>query len=136
MNTGTVFVLSIKTNTMNTKPISPKVHGIIDYGFVAALLVLPHVLKLHKKAKKLYAVNAANTLLYSAFTDYPVALKHIIPFSLHRKMDMENVKALALATLYRPLHRNKRALYFHIGIIAAAILTISLTDWEADTKSN
>jgi hypothetical protein len=121
---------------MNTKPVSPKAHGIIDYGFAAALLVMPHVLKLSKKAKRLYAADAFKTLLYSAFTDYPLALKRVIPFGLHRKMDKENVSALALATLYPLLHMNKRALYFHIGIIAAAMLTIALTDWEANTESS
>lgn len=125
-----------RNNYMNSKPISPVVHGIIDYGFAAALLVIPRVLKLSKKAKKLYAVNAVNTLLYSALTDYPAGLKRIIPYSLHRTKDIENVTALTLATLYKPLRKNKRALYFHIGIIAAALLTISLTDWNADTKSS
>jgi hypothetical protein len=121
---------------MNTKPISPKIHGIIDYGFSAALLVLPQVLQLSKKAKRLYAADAFNTLLYSAFTNYPLALKHIIPFRLHRTIDIENVSALALATLYRPLHKNKHTLYFHIGMIAAAVLAISLTNWDADSGSN
>ena len=116
---------------MNAKPISPKAHGIIDYGFAAALLVMPQVLKLSKRAKKLYAANAVNTLVYSAFTDYPLALKRIIPLNLHRTLDKKNVSALALATLYPLLGKNKRAFYFHIGIIAAALLATSLTDWDA-----
>ncbi len=121
---------------MNTKPVSPKVHGIIDYGFSAALLIFPRVLKLSSKAKRLYTVTALSTLLYSAFTDYPPALKRVIPLGMHHKIDIENVKALALATIYPSLFLNKRALYFHIGIIAAAILAISLTDWDAETGSN
>jgi hypothetical protein len=121
---------------MNTKPISPKAHGIIDYGFAAALLVLPQVLKLSKKAKKIYALNAVNTVLYSAFTDYPLALKRIIPFGLHRTMDKRNVSALALATLHPLLRKNNRALYFHISVIAAALLAISLTDWDAAKERN
>jgi hypothetical protein len=129
-------VLSFKTIDMNTKPISPKVHGIIDYGFSAALLVLPQVLQLSKKAKTLYAADAFKTFLYSALTNYPLGLKRVIPFGLHRKIDIENVSGLALATLYAPVRKNKRALYFHIGMIAAAVLAISLTDWDADSGNN
>jgi len=98
---------------------------------IFSVSLLPRILKLSKKSKKLYAVNAINTVLYSAFTDYPLALKRLIPFSLHRTMDKRNVSALALATLHPLLRNNKRALYFHIGVIAAALLAISLTDWDA-----
>lgn len=118
---------------MNAKPISPTVHGIIDFGFSAALFTLPHILKLNEHAKWLYTVNALNTFLYSAATDYSVGIKRMIPYQVHRKIDVANITALALATLYKPLRENKRVLCFHISVIAAAILTVSLTDWNAES---
>lgn len=118
---------------MNAKPISPAVHGIIDYGFSAALFTLPHILKLNKHVKWLYTVNALNTFLYSAATDYPPGIKHVIPYQVHRKIDVGNITALALAILYKPVCENKRVLCFHISVIAAAILTVSLTDWNAES---
>lgn len=120
---------------MSTKPVSPAMHGIIDYTFSAALLTLPHIIKLNKKLKWLYAADAVNTALYSILTNYPLSIKHIIHYRTHRKLDIENIVALALATLYKPVRKSRRALGFHISIITAALLTVLLTDWKVKNAS-
>ena len=39
-------------DNMRTKPITPFMHGIIDYGFVVSLLLIPSLIGLNKKQNK------------------------------------------------------------------------------------
>lgn len=117
---------------MNNKPITPKMHGLIDYGFAAIQLIAPELLGLNKKAKKMYAVLGANLLAYNAVTDHPVGLKPEISYETHHKIDLANVAMMAAATMYPGIQKDKRALTFHIGFVAVAALNVLLTNWEAD----
>ena len=116
---------------MNTKPLSPLLHGIIDYVFSAALFAVPHFDRLNKKAKRFYTGNAINTAVYSAVTDYPLGIKHLIPYKTHRTIDYINIALLASATFYEPIRKDKRAVVFNISMAAAALATVLLTDWDA-----
>ena len=115
---------------MKRKPISPVLHGVIDYVFSAALLTIPRIIGLNKKAVRLYAVNGISTALYSAVTDYPLGIQPVIPYKTHRIIDCANIASLALATLYKPVQKDKLALAFNTTMAAAAILTVLLTDWN------
>lgn len=117
---------------MNSKPISPVLHGAIDYLFSAALLTVPRILRLKKKAKYLFAADAAGTIAYSVFTAYPLGVIQIIPYKLHRNVDIANIAMLALATLYKPVRKNKQAVLFNLTMISAALVTVLLTDWDKD----
>ena len=116
---------------MNTKRLSPLLHGIIDYVFAAALFAVPRVIGSNKKARRLYTTNAVSTVLYSAVTSYPLSIKHIIPYKTHRTADYINIALLASAILYKPVQKDKRALVFTLSMAAAALVTVLLTDWEA-----
>jgi hypothetical protein len=119
---------------MKPKPISPVMHGIIDYVFSAALLSAPHLLGLNKKVVRLYMFAAFSTVLYSAATNYPLGIKHYIPYKLHRTIDLNIIGLLALATLYKPVKNDKHAVVFNMTIIAAAISTVLLTDWNVNSN--
>lgn len=119
---------------MNTKPISPKIHGLNDYGFAAALLFAPSIFGFNKKAKKLYALLGTNLFLYNAITDHPVSVKRLISYDTHHKIDPINVAGLALPTLYKGIRKDKKALAFHIGFVTLAAINVLLTDWNADTS--
>ena len=45
-------------------------------------------------------------------------------------MDIDNIAVLALATLYKPIRKNKRALRFHFTMLTAAFITVLLTNWN------
>ena len=121
---------------MNKKPISPKMHGIIDYSFAAGLLVLPTLLGLNKKVRNLYKIMAAEMFLYSSLTDYPAGLAPLIPYETHRKIDVANIAGMAADTFYKPIRKQKRATLFHIAATTAALTTLLLTDWKGETESN
>jgi hypothetical protein len=120
---------------MNAKPISPLMHGIIDYAFSFSLLSVPSIIKLNKKVSLLYALNAISVLSYSLFTKYPVAVKQIIPFHFHKRLDIDTLAALSVEILYNKIRKDKRAVIFHTSLLAAGIITVLLTDWGAQSMN-
>jgi hypothetical protein len=116
---------------MNTKPISRKTHALLDYALTGSLLILPSLLGMNKKAKLIYAAEALVLLPYVALTKQPLAVKGIIPFKTHGKIDPFNVGQFALQSFFKPFHRTKKELLFNIAFTAIAGMTVLLTNWKA-----
>ena len=121
---------------MKTKPITPKVHGLTDYALVASLLTLPSLFCFNKKVKKLYMQEALLLLVYVALTDHPTAVKPLIPFTTHGKIDPFNVAQFALQSLLKPFRKDKKALAFNITFTIIAGMLVALTDWHGETKTS
>ena len=119
---------------MNTKPISPKQHALMDYGLVGSLLTVPSLLGFSESVKKIYTAEALALLVYVALTDQPVAVKPLIPFPVHGKIDPFNIGQFALQTFLKPFRDDRRARLFNVGFTALAGLTVLLTDWNGPTK--
>lgn len=120
---------------MNTKPISPKAHGLIDYALVGSLLTLPTILGFSKKVKTIYTAEAMALLVYVALSDHPAAVKPLIPFTTHGKIDPFNVGQFALQTVLKPFRKDKKVMIFNIAFTAIAGITVLLTDWHGQTKT-
>ncbi|MGI4805576.1 MAG: hypothetical protein ACRYFL_12450 [Janthinobacterium lividum] len=117
------------------KIISPKLHCIVDYILVSSLLTVPTLLGFDKKVKAIYAAEALALLGYVALTDSPVALKPLIPFPVHGKIDPLNIAQFALQSFLRPFRKDKKAMIFNIGFTTLAGITVLLTDWNGRTKT-
>ena len=117
---------------MNAKPITPTLHGIIDYAFAATLLLAPRLLGLNKKASRLYKLLALEVITYSALTNYPAGVTPVISYDMHRKIDGVNIAGLVAGTMCKDIKKEKAALAFHIGMTTLAIGSVLLTDWDAD----
>ena len=115
---------------MKAKPISSKGHAIIDYAFIGSLLALPSLLKMNKQAKLIYAAEAALLLPYAALTKQPLAVKGLIPFKTHGKIDPINVAQFAAQSFLPAFRKNRKELIFNIAITAVAGLAVLLTDWK------
>ena len=113
------------------KPISPKWHAAIDYALVGGLILLPSLLKLNRKARLIYGTEAAILLPYIALTRQPLAVKGIIPFRTHGKIDPFNIAQFALQSLVGPIRKHRKSLLFNIAFTAIAGLTVLLTDYDA-----
>jgi hypothetical protein len=114
-----------------SKPITPKLHGLIDYGFSAVQAFVPTLLGVNKKAVKLYQATAINLLVYNIVTDHPVSAKSLIAYKTHYKIDVANVAGLALLTFYKGIRKDKKTLAFHVALVALAAANVLLTDWDA-----
>ena len=115
---------------MKNKPISPFVHGLIDYGFTAVQLAVPPLLGVNKKAGNIYRILGANLGTVNALTAHGAGVKPLISFKTHQKIDYANVATLALLTFHKSIRKDKKALIFHVSFLALAVAHVLLTDWE------
>ena len=113
------------------KTLTAKQHSIIDYVLVGALATLPTLLKLNKTARKIYLAEALILAPYVALTQQPVAIKGIIPFKTHGKIDPFNIGQFALLSFFKPFNKSKKTLAFNIAFTAIAGITVLLTDWNS-----
>jgi hypothetical protein len=117
------------------KPISPRVHGAIDYTTVAATAALPRALDFPPRAEALCYALAGGYLAISLLTDYPLSVRRLIPFKGHGIA--EGVIGLALPALPWALdfadHRPARN--FFVGLTALTAVVAALTDWSGRSRS-
>ena len=116
------------------KPISPKVHGIIDYAMGGALAVLPSAMGLNPAAVKTYGGLAANFLIVDALTDTPVGVKKVMSCGTHKKADLATLGTLAMMAFAKPFREDRKALAFHLGLLAVTGAQYLLTDYDRGTQ--
>jgi hypothetical protein len=112
------------------RPISPAMHGVLDYATVATCLAAPRLLRFPPAATRACDLLAGGYLAMSALTDYPLAAKRAIPFKAHGATEV--ALGAALPVLPRALgfadHRAART--FFLGLTAVTAMVASLTDWD------
>ncbi len=121
---------------MTPKPVTPKAHGIIDYVFSGVLLYGPYVASLGDAATKTYNALGASFLVGNAFTDTPVGIKPVLSFKHHQKTDLAFIAGLTLLTAASFIRKDKKALSFHLGFLAAAAAHYLLTDYDVEIRKN
>ena len=65
------------------KPISPRIHGVLDYATSTAVAVAPRAMNFPRPARVLFESLAAGYTGLSAVTDYPLSVKRLAPFKVH-----------------------------------------------------
>jgi hypothetical protein len=120
---------------MTSTPITPKLHGIIDYAFSAVQLVAPTVLGLNKKAKKAYDGTGGMFLTVNTLTDTPVGVNGGISFRTHQKADAVSLAGLALLSFSKFIRNDKKALGFHLTLLTIAIANYMLTDYKSASRT-
>jgi hypothetical protein len=68
-------------------PIGPRLHGAIDYGFVALQALAPTLFNLRGSAKTLCYAFAGNQAVLNALTNQPYAVKKLVPFRVHGQLE-------------------------------------------------
>jgi hypothetical protein len=115
---------------MKMKPISPAIHGLVDYAFAAALFAVPGLIDCNKKTVQLYKGLALEVFLYGALTRQPLSLLPVMPMKVHKLIDVANLSGLSLLTAYKGIRRNTKAVGFNLGMVALGIATVLLTQWR------
>jgi hypothetical protein len=111
-------------------PISPRLHGVLDYTTSAAVAIAPRAMRFPKPARILFESLAAGYTGLSSVTDYPLSVKRVAPFKVHGATE------LAIAAILPALpfalgfadHRAARNLCF--GLTALTLVVAALTDWD------
>ena len=114
------------------RPITPLVHGALDYATSAAVCTLPHALRFPPPARRLFDALAATYTGVAAFTNYPLSLRRAIPFRAHGASELAIAAALPAMpwALGFADHRAARNLCF--GLTALTLVVAALTDWSAE----
>lgn len=118
---------------MNKKPITPKLHGAIDYGFLGMMLSAPSLLGLTGPAKTLPYLFGGIQGGLNAVTKQPLAIKHLVPFRTHGTIELASGPAFVLLPVVTGALKQPRARAFFgtaLGLLAAVY---ALTDWNATT---
>lgn len=81
------------------KPISTRVHGVLDFLSVLALVAAPAFFEIGERVTPLLYLLAAATLTYSLFTNYEWGIARKIPMACHLALDVSSGIFLALLGL-------------------------------------
>jgi hypothetical protein len=111
------------------KPISARVHGILDYATVAAFLNAPMVLGFHGTPAAIVYWLAGIHLLMTGFTDFPLGVFKIIPFKLHGVIDLVAGVFLLVAPWVFGFGNDYAARNFFVAIAVITFVVVALTDY-------
>ena len=121
-----------KNRSPMRKPISPTMHGVLDYATSAAVAVAPHAMRFPKPAKRMYESLALGYAGLSAMTNYPLSAKRAVPFRVHGAAELAIAAVLPAMpwVLGFSGHRAARNLCF--GLAAMTLMVAAFTDWDSD----
>jgi len=109
------------------KPISPTVHGVVDYAFVAAGVVLPRLLGWDETSRRASDAVAGAALASSLMTDYGGGVFRLLPMRAHLALDAVNTVALTGAAS-RAESREGRAGLLAMAAFGSTVSALTRTD--------
>jgi len=112
------------------KPISPKMHGMLDYSTVAAVAAAPALLDMPERATRLFQGLAGGYLGLSLLTDYPLGAKRKVPFKGHGMAEAAIGLALPAAPWLLGFQEHRAARNLCFGLTALTFVVAALTDWK------
>ena len=108
------------------KPISTKVHGVLDYLSVGTLAALPRLMGWDPAVRRLLTGAALGTLAYSLITRYELGVLRVLPMKAHLALDGASGLALAASPLLlKDEERSTAGALVGIGLfeLGASLLT-------------
>ena len=113
-------------------PISPRLHGVLDYSTSAVVAAAPVIFDFPKPARRLFESLAAGYTGLSAITNYPLSAKRLVPFKAHGATEVAIALALPAMPKLLGFSRHKAARNLCYGLTALTFVVAALTDWSAE----
>lgn len=113
-----------------TKPISARVHGVIDYAAVAAFLNAPMVFGFHGTPAAIVYWLAGIHLLMTGCTDFPFGLFKFIPFRIHGVIEAVAGVFLLVAPWLYGFAGEVAARNFFVAMAIIIFVVAALTDYS------
>jgi hypothetical protein len=114
------------------RPISPRIHGVIDYSTSAAVAAAPAIFDFPAPATRLFESLAAGYTSLSAVTDYPLAVKRKVPFKAHGAAELAIAAVLPALPWALGFADNRAARNLCFGLTAITLVVAALTDWDGE----
>ena len=117
------------------KPVSPTLHGVLDYATCVFFALAPSLLGLHGAYATVCYVLAGGYLVVSLLTNMPLGAVRLLPFPVHGKLELvSGVVFLASPWLFGFAHENETARNLFVAAGAVFLLVYFLTDWYGQTR--
>lgn len=114
-----------------SKPISPALHGALDYGMLGVWAAVPRLLELPARFQVLAAAMGTAHAGLNAVTDQPYAVRPVLPFRVHGKIEKFSIPVFLALPMAAGAWKDRRACAFFLTTGAILAATYNLTDWEA-----
>lgn len=121
---------TVKKLSQMNKPISPTMHGVMDYATAAATMAVPRLMNFPERATRAADVLAGGYGALSSVTDYPLGAKRVVPFKGHGLAEAAVGLALPMLPWALGFASNKSARNFFLGLTAVTFIVAALTDWS------
>ena len=115
------------------KPISAKVHGLIDYLTVPLLLVAGPLFGFEGQPAEITSTLAGVVLVYSLFTAYPLGFVKMISFPAHRVIDIVLGIAMLVSPFVLGYESSARNFFVFMGIFS--LIVVALTDFSPASRT-
>lgn len=117
------------------KPISPTVHGALDYLTCAFFALAPTLFDLDGTYATVCYVLAGGYLVISLLTNMPLGAARVIPFPVHGKLELvSGLVFIASPWLFGFANENETARNLFVGAGLVFLVVYFLTDWYAQTR--
>jgi len=113
------------------KPITPFVHGVLDYTTAATVAAAPFALGFPRPARRLCESLAAGYTGLSGATDYPLGVVRKVPFKAHGASEVALGLALPAMPWLLGFSENRAARNFCFALAGITFVVAALTDWDA-----
>jgi hypothetical protein len=118
------------------KVVSPRVHGMLDYGTIALFALAPTLFDFVGPYATACYVLAGGYLLITLLPDFPMGVLRLIPFPMHGGLELVSGLALLASPFIFGFHDdNHEARNFFMGMGILFLGSWLLTDWKADTHA-
>ena len=113
-----------------TKPVSARVHGVLDYATVAAFLNAPMVFGFHGTPAAIAYWLAGVHLLMTGCTNFPVGFFMWIPFKVHGVIELLAGIFILLAPWIFGFAQDAAARNFFVAMAIILLVVVALTDYS------
>ena len=113
-----------------TKPVSARVHGVLDYATVAAFLNAPMVFGFHGTPAAIAYWLAGIHLLMTGCTDFPVGFFMWIPFKVHGVIELLAGIFMLVAPWIFGFAQDAAARNFFVAMAIILLVVVALTDYS------
>jgi hypothetical protein len=114
------------------KPISPRLHGVLDYTTSAGVAVAPRLFHMPTSATRLFETLAAGYTGLSAVTNYPMSARRLVPFKAHGATELAIAAVLPAMPWVLGFSEHRAARNLCFGLTALTLVVAALTDWKAE----
>jgi hypothetical protein len=116
------------------KPISPLIHGFLDYATAATFLALPRLLGWDKRVMGVMTAAGAFATGYALLTRYPLGVFKLLPMPAHLALDgLFDASVLGAAALLKDEDASVRSILFGMAAMGSTVALLTRTDTNPAT---